>query len=99
MKMSSPAQKRRERRISGENWEGRTRERVSMARDSAMAMGSARNLHQCTQMLYCIYRAQKVDSDADLVRSEPSKSDYTLFNNISHPTSFLHVSCLNFGLK
>jgi hypothetical protein len=39
-----PDQKRRERRISMEYCEGRTRDRVNMARESAMAMGSAINL-------------------------------------------------------
>jgi hypothetical protein len=44
MKHVLPDQKRRERRISMEYCEGRTRDRVNMASESAMAMGSAINL-------------------------------------------------------
>ncbi len=48
---NSPVQKRMESRISVEYWEGRTRDSVSMAKESAMAMGSAINLdsiRRCT---------------------------------------------------
>jgi hypothetical protein len=44
MKHVLPDQKRRERRISMEYCEGRTRDRVNMASERAMAMGSAINL-------------------------------------------------------
>ncbi len=59
MKHVLPDQKRRERRISMEYCEGRTRDRVNMASESAMAMGSAINLDNIQYM----YQVKIVSQD------------------------------------